>query len=635
MKLPDMTRSGDAGPVNKKHITTMINHLIPANNIVSAKTLSGQDMVTLSQALSFVDNLVYGRVLLGQKLGNLISGHAEVIQAQYSESGELLNPVYECQPLTVHELLYGLLLHVGRKSAVPGHFLNPRYAVTGHFVMAQKDNALIEAPAVYMIWGLLRLAAREYGPAWQAELRQTLQIDPQFDAVICSLLAEKASCWVYRVENDAEVVLTLDAFATILRAVVTAVRPELSRRIQLTGLSARAFQNPVDFTLTEKLLSRLTGLGVVTGKLIDTYIRWQTVNIKSGGICVNQHSQPALYQIVRNVCAVLCMPVPEVYIYDDIGGINAYTTGVDKPIIVLTRMAVSMLDEHELAYIIGHECGHILCNHVKYHTLARMLAFNLIPGGELLQAVTLAPLMNAWYRRSELSADRAGLLACQNMEAVKRAMLKMMGTPFSEYQRMRTSALVSQAIDFQNLMEEEALDRTFNMLQTMSLSHPRTVFRCVELLNWIKSGEYHMLINATAAEREQLAEYNTMADREREQADIIAHKLADWAERTSMRSYRELLRGARTLLLGASEVDMAPYTTIFSVQTHIRQSSEDLEVYVTSLCIRYVDTEGPREYVADIISQEWSDLPSAAQSHFIRNGADMNYETELYRFHSR
>jgi hypothetical protein len=81
---------------------------------------------------------------------------------------------------------------------------------------------------------------------------------------------------------------------------------------------------------------------------------------------------------------------------------------------------------------------------------------------------------------------------------------------------------------------------------------------------------------------------------------------------------------------------MAPYTTIFSVHTSIRQTPEDKNLYITSLCVRYVDKEGPKEYLADIISQEWSDLPSEAQSHFIRNGGTyMNYESELYRFRSR
>lgn len=610
----------------------MINHLIPANSVVLTKPIADKDLITLSQALSYVDNLIYGRVLLRQKLTNLVLGLGENIQALYDESGNLLNTTYENSLITVHESLYGLLLLTGNEVAVPPDFRQPRYKITSEFIVTQLYNGILTPAEVYAVWGLLRFVAGEYGPEWQKSLRTKLGVDEQFDAVISAVLVQKASDWVYRVENNREAVLTLEAFVTILRAVVTAVRPSLSRRVKLNGLSAGAFQTSVDRTISQKILSKFRAMGFLTSKVVDTYVRWRTINIKSGGICVNAHSEPAIYKIVKNVCEVLCMEMPEVYIYDDIGGINAYTTGIDKPIIVLSRMAVSMLDEHELAYIIGHECGHILCDHVKYHVIMDILASNLFPGGELVHAVTLAPLLNVWYRRSELSADRAGLLACQNMEAVKRAMLKMMGTPFSEYQRMRTSTLVGQAMDFQKLMDDAALDRTFNLLQSATLTHPRTVFRCLELLNWIKSGEYELLINATASEREIIAERNAQDETTRAQNEVIARKLADWASGLSTRPYRELLGGARTLLLNSAPADIPPYNTIFSVHTEVAQDVHDKQTYITSMVIRYVDASGPKEFSAEILSHDWSELTSETQSHFIRNGSDVSCENFIYRY---
>ncbi len=614
----------------------MANHLVPAFSVVSAGAVENRSMVVLSQTLSFTEALVYSRVLLNQKISNLLSGLSDSICADYDEQGSLTNLVYEAKLITTHELLYGLMMLTGTKAAVPPDFRTPRFIVDRNFICSQLANEVITLSELYTAWGMLRFAAGEYGQEWQRELRSFLKIPVGYDSAVCAALAQKAGDWVYRVENNREVVITLEAYYTILRAVVTAVRPTMTRRIQLYGLKAHAYQTPTDRILTEKILSKLATLGAVVGKLIDLQIRWHTVEIKSSGICVTPHSEPEVYEIVRKVCAVLCIPMPEVYIYDGtVGGINAYTTGVDNPIIVLTRMAASMLDEHELSYVVGHECGHIMCNHVKFHALMDLLAHNLIPGADVIHNLTLGPLLNVWHRRSELSADRAGLLACQNMEAVKRAMLKMMGTPFSAYQRMRTSTLVSQSIEFQELMADETLDRSFNLLQTAFLSHPRMVFRCVELMNWVKSGEYEMLVNATVTERAEIARLADSPARNREQNEIVTRKLTDWAAQRVVRPYRDLLRGARTLMLGASTVDMAPYTTIFSVLTRIRQNQEDKNAYVTSLHIRYVDTEGPKEYAADIISQEWSELPAEAQSHFIRNGADMNYESELYRFRSR
>ena len=105
----------------------MINHLIPANSVVLTKPIADKDLITLSQALSYVDNLIYGRVLLRQKLTNLVLGLGENIQALYDESGNLLNTTYENSLITVHESLYGLLLLTGNEVAVPPDFRQPRY----------------------------------------------------------------------------------------------------------------------------------------------------------------------------------------------------------------------------------------------------------------------------------------------------------------------------------------------------------------------------------------------------------------------------------------------------------------------------------------------------------------------------
>ena len=335
----------------------MANHLVPAFSVVSAGSVPERSMVVLSQILSYTETLVYSRVLLNQKISNLISGLAEEVCASYDDQGGLATVVYEAKLITTHELLYGMLMMTGHESAVPAEFRTPRFTVNQNFIVSQVANGVITPSELYIAWGLLRLAAGEYASAWQRDLRNFLQIPEPFDSAVCALLSQKSGEWVYRVENAREAVLTLEAYYTLLRAVVTAVRPAMTRRIQLRGLKAYAYQTAADRILTEKILSKLTTLGAVVSRLIDLQIRWQTVEIKSSGICVTPHSEPEVYDIVKNVCSVLCIPMPEVYIYDGaVGGINAYTTGVDKPIIVLTRMAASMLDEHELAYVVGHVC---------------------------------------------------------------------------------------------------------------------------------------------------------------------------------------------------------------------------------------------------------------------------------------
>ena len=52
---------------------------------------------------------------------------------------------------------------------------------------------------------------------------------------------------------------------------------------------------------------------------------------------------------------------------------NAWTSGDTKIFITVTSGLVEMLSEKELDAVIAHECGHILCRHVLYHTVARYI----------------------------------------------------------------------------------------------------------------------------------------------------------------------------------------------------------------------------------------------------------------------
>ena len=53
---------------------------------------------------------------------------------------------------------------------------------------------------------------------------------------------------------------------------------------------------------------------------------------------------------------------------------NAYTVGINKPIIVIDSGLVELLDdEEEMRFLLGHELGHALSGHAVYQTLLRRL----------------------------------------------------------------------------------------------------------------------------------------------------------------------------------------------------------------------------------------------------------------------
>jgi hypothetical protein len=93
----------------------------------------------------------------------------------------------------------------------------------------------------------------------------------------------------------------------------------------------------------------------------------------------------------------------------------------------------------------------------------------------------------------ELTADRAGLLACQDVNAATTAMIKLAGLPLRFFDKVNTEDFLAQAREFQSF-DSDKLDWVAKILSGMGQSHPWTVMRASELLRWIDSTSYEKLL---------------------------------------------------------------------------------------------------------------------------------------------
>lgn len=76
--------------------------------------------------------------------------------------------------------------------------------------------------------------------------------------------------------------------------------------------------------------------------------------------------------------------IPEVYITNQLKGINALSVGTDSaPIIPISRKTVISLSDGELKFMIGHELGYILQKNLMCHTI-KGLFDNLNSKSEIL-----------------------------------------------------------------------------------------------------------------------------------------------------------------------------------------------------------------------------------------------------------
>ena len=90
---------------------------------------------------------------------------------------------------------------------------------------------------------------------------------------------------------------------------------------------------------------------------------------------------------------------------------------------------------------------------------------------------------------SEFTADRAGLLACQNVDVAINSIIKMSGMPAKYFNNMNRKAFLEQAKDFE-AKYGGLMDKVIKGISIVNDSHPWTIMRAAELIKWIESGEY-------------------------------------------------------------------------------------------------------------------------------------------------
>lgn len=262
----------------------------------------------------------------------------------------------------------------------------------------------------------------------------------------------------------------------------------------LSGLDHTQYEHPFD----KKALGALEstpGLGIV-GNFITkhTIERIYTVQHTGSNLKVTKDSYPRIYEYLEYACQILDIKkIPDLYLQWGYN-INACTVGSENPIVILDSGLIDLCDDDEIMFVIGHELGHIKSNHMLYHMMAQVLniCIDSIPFG----TIAAAPLQFAlfyWNRMSEFTADRAGLLCCQNKDAAVRAFMKMAGMPIKHFSEMNYQCFIQQATEFKQL-DYNAMNKAIKLISIADESHPWTVMRASELLNWMNSGEYNKYV---------------------------------------------------------------------------------------------------------------------------------------------
>lgn len=207
-------------------------------------------------------------------------------------------------------------------------------------------------------------------------------------------------------------------------------------------------------------------------------------------IRLGQQQLPKLYALLPPICNKLGIPEPELYLQQDPNP-NAYTFGDTRTFITVTSGLIQCLGEDELRAVIAHECGHIVCRHVLYNTMASMLmtyGLEIVPlPGIAVQGLQLA--LFQWSRRSELSADRVAAVVMGRAKPVVDTMIRLAGGPKEITDEVNVEAYVQQAQAYAELKTGE----WNNLLQMWAIkdqSHPFPSVRAREIQIWCETPEF-------------------------------------------------------------------------------------------------------------------------------------------------
>ena len=267
----------------------------------------------------------------------------------------------------------------------------------------------------------------------------------------------------------------------------------------LINLQSTQYEHRFDREALESV-RKLPGFDSVVNFVLDwTMIKWHVVQLCGSNYHVTKESCPELYNMVHESAETLDIDrLPEIYTQWSYG-INAYTTGYkDNTILVLQSGSVDLMPDPELTFVIGHEMGHIKSGHVLYHMMVQFFAqiiSSTVLAGKFIVPIQLG--LNYWYRMSEFTADRAGLLACQDLEAALGAIMKMAGLPKRYFNTSDPHVFAKQAKEFMTKYGDTT-DKIIRNISILDDTHPWTVMRAYELIKWVENGDYEKVLNGNA-----------------------------------------------------------------------------------------------------------------------------------------
>ena len=191
----------------------------------------------------------------------------------------------------------------------------------------------------------------------------------------------------------------------------------------------------------------------------------------ASGLRVTERIIPSLSNAVRYVQKITHLEDKnvETYVYEDPRqNASCMDFGDGNMFLLFSSSMLEKMNERELLFVIGHEFGHEFYNHVSMPVSGMLTRIRDIPPEKALKLMS-------WSRRAEISADRVGLLCCQDLHASTTAFIKLSCGLTEPLVQFNEDDYVSQMRDIRKLSE------SVHDVQDWYSSHPFNPLRVVAL----------------------------------------------------------------------------------------------------------------------------------------------------------
>jgi Zn-dependent protease with chaperone function len=300
-------------------------------------------------------------------------------------------------------------------------------------------------------------------------------------------------------------------------------------RTVLTNISFLAYEHPADRAALNTLRA-IPGFDEIVRK-VASWVGERSARhlFTANSVRTGPTQYPEIDALLTDVLETLDWKErPQMYIRQS-PEVQAYAVGFEKPFIVINSAMVELLDRDELRFIIAHEVGHIISGHTTYRTIALILLMVGLGGLPFLAGVALFPFQMAlleWYRKSELSSDRAALLGIQDVRTAQSAFFKLAGGG-ALGDKTDLDAFMVQAREYE--IDGGAWDKVLKVVNTAFTDHPFATVRAAELQRYVDDGHYGKIMAGEYVRRGEEPQQQPLKEDIKDAADHYSAKAREAA----------------------------------------------------------------------------------------------------------